>query len=179
MKQLIKQQTKKYLPLSSKGVSSLEMVSAIAIFTLVSLVIGGVFITLRVAWNDTLVNVKIHSQTIRPLDTMIKELKEADPSSPIGITIDPDPQSIIFAIPNTVGAEQIDSWFEIDYVFDPNTNEITRTIDGADTVIAKNVNSLLFTRAGTAISINISVSDQTADGKILTTVLTSQVAMRN
>ncbi|PIW63985.1 MAG: hypothetical protein COW12_08775 [Candidatus Omnitrophica bacterium CG12_big_fil_rev_8_21_14_0_65_45_16] len=154
------------------------MVAGIAILLLVGLVVVSVFLATQVIWQESLVNVKLQEQTMRPLQTMAKELKEAGPSSPIGITIGAEQTSIIFAIPDEVGSEEINSWKQIMFSFDDATGEITRTGD-ASSVIGRDVQSLTFSQAGNVITIALEVADETAGGKTLTTSLTSQIAMRN
>ena len=56
---------------SEKGVSSLEMVASVAIFSLISLVVLTVFFVNQIVWSDSLVSVRMQDQAKKPMQARL------------------------------------------------------------------------------------------------------------
>ncbi len=160
-----------------KGFSGLELIASTAILSLISLVVLSVFMVTQVIWTDSITNVKLQNAAKKPMQAMIKELKEADPASPIGITISPDQKTITFAVPQTTSASAITAWTQVSFAFDAATGNITRTA-AASSIIGQQITGTTFSKSGNLITVALTATDTTANGKSLSTTITSQAAMR-
>ena len=163
---------------AQKGFSIIEVLMSTAIFSLISLVVLSVLIVTQVVWNDSIINVKMQDEAKKPIQAMIKELKEADPSSPIGITISADQRTITFAVPQTISATAITAWTQISYSFDAATGQVTRTSNSQSSVIGRQISALTFSRSGSMITVNLTATGTTVQGRTLSTTLTSEAKMR-
>ena len=161
----------------SRGITSSEILVSVAIISLIAVVILSILITLQVAWSNGAIDVRLQHEAKQPMQAIIKELKEADPNSPIGITISPDQRTITFAVPQTVGTDAITAWTQVSFSFDASTGNITRTSSKTSTV-GRQISNLIFSRTADMITVSLTATGSTADGKILTASLTSQAAMR-
>ena len=163
----------------AQGLTSFEILASTFVFSLISIVVISIFISTQMLWNDSVVHVRLQTETKQPMQAMIKELKEGGTSPPATVTISGDLRTITFDIPETVSATEITSWTEITYSFDPNTGQITRTVDAQNSVIGRQINNLSFSQSGNVIMINLDATRTTADGKNLSSALVSQATMRN
>ena len=166
-------------PDSTKGmVSAAEFMVSAAIMSLISAVVLGIFLVTQFVWNDSIINVKLQESAKEPMQMMIRELKEADPASPTGITIGAGNTSITFAVPATSSSSAITSWTSISYSFNSGTGQITRTSNAQTSTIGRNLTTVSFTQSGNTIRVTLTATGTTANNKTLTTTLTSQAAMR-
>ena len=159
------------------GVSSVEILMSVAILSLISIVILSTFFVTQLVWTDSLINLKLQEDIKKPMYAIIKELKEADPNSPTGISITNGGQSITFAVPATTSSTAITSWTQVTFSFDSANGQITRT-SFTSTVIGRQIASLTFSQSNNIISVSITATGTTVKGKVMTTSLSSQAAMR-
>ncbi len=161
-----------------RGVTSVEIMATVALFALVSAVVIAIFIVTQTIWAESLSNVMVQNDAKLPMQAIVKELKEADPSSPVGITISPDQRTITFAIPASTSATAITSWTQISFSFNSSTREVTRTA-GTSSIVGRRISALSFSQLGNVVTAVLTAAGTAANGRTLSTTITSQIAMRN
>lgn len=164
---------------SQCGFTAIELLMSFSVFLVISVIISGVFFVTQLAWSDSTLAVKLQNEMKQAMQAMTKELKAASPSSPIGITITP-PDKIEFAIPLTVDATSITAWTKVEYYRNTSTNELIREEDDtATSVVAHQISALNFTQSSGVVTISLTATGTTSDGKALTASTISQATLRN
>lgn len=166
----------------SRGFTSLELIATVSILLLVSVIVIYALMILQVTWKDSITISMLQNQAKNTMQAIAVVLREADPSDPLNQTVQviiPNPQNIQFAIPVTTDSDSITSWSQVNFARNSSTNEVTKNVDGASTVIGRQISDLTFSQEGDIIKVDLTASGVTADGKLLSVTLLSEVAMRN
>ena len=172
---------KKKRILSLKGISSLELIASVSIFLLITVVIIGAFIATQSIWKESIMEATLRDQSKNAILMITKDLRQADPSSPIQITFPNGPKSIRFAIPETTANGVIISWTQVEIALDTNTGEVTKTVNGIQTVFGRRISSLAFSydQPNNIMKVLLTATGNTADGNPMSVSLASEVTMRN
>jgi len=167
----------------TRGFTTLELVTSVTILSLLSLVVIEVILMAQIVWDNSFTHVKLQKEATRSMQTMVKYLREADPSSPIGIDIRPEQEQITFGIPKEVTAGTTSGWIQVDFIYDVNTQELSKvTIDGTtiiDEVIGRFISQCTFTRNAGRINVDLRSAMNSARGRPLAIDLMTEVTMRN
>ena len=165
------------------GLTLIEMIIVTAIIAIFSVFLAQFVAVSNKAMAVQQAAVPARAEAKQTMETMIKDLREGDPSGPDGVTISgtAPTQSIIFNIPDEVSSSGgIQSWREIEFSLDPDTNEVSRAEDGTATVVGRNVQSLTFSSSNNVITANLQTETTIAGGSdTVTATLTSQARLRN
>ena len=162
------------------GFTLIEVVFVSALMAIFSLFIVNLAILSRNAWQIEQSSSSVRNESKRGMEAMLKELRQTSLTNPNGITISNGNARISFALPNQVSQAGIQSWRPVEYSYDAAAQELVRTENGANaSVLARQIQSLQFTRAGNVISTTIVSNGTTANGTSISSTLTSQVRMRN
>ncbi|PIQ85038.1 MAG: hypothetical protein COV74_10595 [Candidatus Omnitrophica bacterium CG11_big_fil_rev_8_21_14_0_20_45_26] len=163
------------------GFTTLELVSGVSVLSLISLVLVQSLLTTRTVWESSYTHAWLHTEATRAANMMVKYIREGDPSSPIGITIDNDGKHITFAIPKEYNGTTVTEWRQVEFSFDDQTGELSKTIDGGPQteVIGRLISNCQFQQVSDRIHIALTTQTQTAGNRALSISLASQVTMRN
>ena len=142
-----------------RGFTLLETLTAVSIFTLLSLAIFAVMDLGRASWFTGSASVEVHQEMIKSFMIMEKEIRETRPAE-ISLTSGTSGQFITLKIPQDIDADgdvldasgNIEWSGNITYALN-SSNQITRTVSGASSVIANNIISLQFTRPVSSVDI--------------------------
>jgi prepilin-type N-terminal cleavage/methylation domain-containing protein len=146
-----------------KGLTLLEILVALSIFTLLILAIFGVMDMGRASWFTGSTVVDVHREIIKSFMTIEKELRNTRPAE-ISLTSGTSSASITFKIPQdieddgVVDDDVLDASGGIEWSGDityalNSSNQITRTASGVVSILANSIVSLQFTRPVASVDI--------------------------
>jgi len=144
-------------------------------------------------WSIGSVTTSVQNNSKRIVESMIQELREADPSAPPPtgftepITISADFRTITFVAPNDVDEDGPVDWNTIQYTLNVGTQQISRSftpplsVTPTTTILARNVEALQFAKSVTdnEITISLTTLGLTKAGQTIRSPLTSKVTVRN
>ena len=162
----------------------IEMVVVTSLIAIISVFLVNLVVTSQNALLIENTAAPVRAQAKQAMETMEKELREADPSSPTpgGVTIGGSgtSQSITFYIPDDVSKTQIDSWKQITYAHDADEKQIARTESGTSTIIGRDISGLQFSTSNNVVTITVTASKTISGGTgTIQFPLISQVRLRN
>ena len=164
----------------NKGMTLIEMMVVMGIVSVFSIFVVNLVITSQNAFLIQNSAVPMRSEAKKTMETIVKELREADPSAAGGIMIDNNSSRITFSVPNQVSQLGIQSWRQIQFSLNTNTQEAIRTESGVNTVIGRTVEQLTFANDGNnAITITVQTTRTTSSGTVMRSQLSSQTRLRN
>ena len=171
-----------------KGFTLVEIIFAVTIFLILTLAIFAVMDVGRGAWFTGDVSVQLRQEIIKAFMTMERELKETRPAQ-ISLTIGASSPSLTFKIPqdNDNDGTILDSLANIEWsdniTYASNgANEITRTASGADSVLARNIINLQFTRPASPVNllqIDVTARKVSVQGRTFEDTGQIMIKMRN
>ena len=166
---------------ANAGLSLIEVMVVSGLLTFFSIFLVSLIVVSQNAWIIQNNAVPVRAEAKRTMESMIKELREGDPSAAGGVVIaGTNDSQITFEVPDEVSQTGISSWRQIQFSYDQGDQEVVRTESGTDTTIGRNVQSLQFVLADSdTITITLGTQRTTAGGTVLQATLTSQVKLRN
>lgn len=166
---------------ANSGVTLIEVMVVTAILSVFSTFLVSLLMTSQNAWLIENTSVPVRAEAKRTVETIVKELREGDPTAPGGITIGgPNNSQITFSVPDQVSQTKILSWRQVQFSHNSVTQEVTRTEKGNDTVLGRNVTSLQFSLANNVITTTIGAQKTIPGGTAtIQSILTSQIKLRN
>lgn len=132
------------------------------------------------SWQVADIKIDLYSQGRNLLSRMVTELRQSGPSA----AVLESPTRLSFAQSSGVDSNGNVDWdSQITYDWDPDTGLLTRTREGNTTVLAANVESLVFTADSPTsprwIGITLQLSKTTPGGFPVAVRLSSSAALRN
>lgn len=171
-----------------KGFTLIEIIFGVAIFLILVLAIFAVMNAGVGTWFTSDVSVQLRQEIIKAFTKMEMELKETRPAQ-VSLTIGSSSPSLTFKIPQDTGTggSDLDSSGNIiwsnNIVYTLNgANEITRTVSGVTSVLARNVVNLQFTRPMSPVNllqIDITARKVSAAGRTVQDTGQIMIKMRN
>ena len=142
-----------------KGLTLLEILVALSIFTFLILAIFGTMDLGRASWFTGSTVVEVHREIIKSFMKMEKELRNTRPAE-VSLTSGTSSASITFKIPQDIDGDgdildalgRIEWSGNITYALN-SSKQITRTASGATSILANNIASLQFTRPVASVDI--------------------------
>lgn len=167
----------------NSGVTLIEATIAVSILAIFSIFLAHFVAASNKAMAVQYAAVPARTEAKQTMESMIKELREGDPSAPGGITIagTAPSQTITFKIPNQVSTTNgIQSWKQIQFALDTANKQVTRSQDGASTVLGRNAESLTFSLTNNVVTATLQTQATISGGTgTVTANLTSQARLRN
>lgn len=166
---------------AKSGFTTIELMVSVTIVSLLSLVCVQTLFATQMVWGNSYVHAHLESEVSRSIHVMNRYIREADPSSGIQVYISPAQDLLRFAIPKTVagGSNTISEWTQVQFSYNSATQKITKTVGPNSEIIGRLINQCQFSQTANKIIISLSASTSTADGRILTIPIQTQVTMRN
>lgn len=168
---------------SNSGLTLLEMMIGSALLALFSIFLVNFVMTTQKAWMIEHTAVPIRNDAKRALEVMVKEFREGDPSAYGGISISGSApsQTIAFSVPREVNQSSILSYRAVTFAHNATQKYITRTTDGVTDIVARNIDSLLFSYSSSnqIVTATVGTSKATPEGTTLQTTLSAQARFRN
>lgn len=169
------------------GLTLIEIMLVVFLFSIILAAIFSVLATGRMSWNAGESQIGVQQAARNGLDSMIKELRQAGistitdvPSNGINYS------SITFQIPTAISATGITWSSSIQYSLGGlNGNQLLRTQAGSQKVLANNISALSFNRSAAnpnVVNVSITAQKNTFPGftaRQSTITLSSQVKLRN
>ncbi|MEK6732521.1 MAG: prepilin-type N-terminal cleavage/methylation domain-containing protein [Candidatus Omnitrophota bacterium] len=172
---------------NNKGFTLIEIMVVVFLFSIIFAAIFSVLGTGRNSMSVGESQIGVQQACRNGLDAMMKELRQADVSTIIGVPANGvNYNSITFQIPTTVGAAGITWSSNIQYALGGlNGTQLIRTQSGSQKVLANNIAAVSFNRLAasqTVLNISITAQKNTFPGftaRQSNVTLTSQVKLRN
>ena len=166
---------------ANQGLSLTEVIVVMAILSIFSIFVANLIITSQNAWLIQHTAMPARAEARQTMEAITKELREADPTAPGGVTIGGVNNSqITFRIPNQVSQTGILSWRQIQIALDTVQQQVTRTENGAATVLGRNAETLQFTLANNTVITTLGTAKAITQG--MTTIrsrLSTETKLRN
>lgn len=166
----------------SKGYTALEMALTLTMFSVLTIIAGGVFDSSQESLNWNYHQLTLQKELRRTLAVMVQEIRESSPSSPTPITTGAN--TITFETPLAISGNFITAWTRVTYSLGADTT-VLRTINGQNPAkIGSSINSINFVYPLNAVTaprtVQIRITGQrTTLKRIVTAEVTGQVILRN
>lgn len=153
----------------NKGLTLIEIIIVIFLFSIILTAIFSAMATAKTSWTSGGSRLSVQQEARRGLNTMTRELRQGRLSMITGVPADgANYPSITFQIPDTVTASGTTWSNNIQYsIGGLNNEQLLRTQDGNQRVLANNLSALTFNRSSLepdVIDISISVQQNTFPG---------------
>lgn len=144
----------------NSGLTLIETIIVIFLFSIVLASIYNILTTSRFSWKSASSQLTVQQEARRGLNTMLKELRQARLSTISGVPVDGMPHSsITFQIPESITESGVTWSSNIQYSLGGlNSAQLIRTQDSGQRVLANNISILTFDRSPSSpdtITINI------------------------
>lgn len=173
------------LKLGNKGVSLVETMVVVLIF---SLLVTGLYSVATVgdnSWQVNRVQIQLQQELRKAMDAMVNDLRQAGPSSIVDVPTDGNwYNSITFRIPEGVAAGSID-WTDNTLQFlraGTGTLQLQRIYGAQTKIVSNNITSLQFRRFSTSpssLEVALQAQRNTLKGQPITYNLNFNVQLRN
>ena len=174
----------KYAPLNKSGISLVEIMVTVLIS---SILIAGLYVALNVAkksWEENTIRIELQQELRKATEWMKRELLEAGPTSITNVSANGSPETYInFKMPSGITDGSI-IWDSnpIQFALGGTTGtDLIRAYNGTK-IIAKNINSIEFTRQSTTpdiLEVSINAQETTTNGRTLDLQTEFQIKLRN
>jgi prepilin-type N-terminal cleavage/methylation domain-containing protein len=169
---------------SESGMSLVEVMVTVVIFSFVLGAIYTVLNTGEAAWETNKTRIELQQETRKAMDWMINDLRQAGNSSIVDVPADglTTHHQITFKTPSTVTNGTI-QWNASSIVFALNGTNLRRTLGaGTPKIIAQNISSVTFRRQATSsniVEITITSQKTSAKGLVVQYPFSFNVRIRN
>lgn len=164
----------------NKGFTLVELMVVTVLLSVVSLFLVTMTMVSRIAWEMQFSSILMRNEAKKAMETVAKELRQTSLSNPNGVVISPDTTGINFAVPNVVSQASIVSWRPVEFSYDAANQQLIRTENGANaTTLARQVQSMQFTRINNVVTATIQTGGTTPRGTPISSLQTVQATMRN
>lgn len=171
---------RKQAPFSLWGLTLLEVMVVVAIFSVIFAILLTVFASGRVSFQTQDTQIELQQEVRRAVDRMVLEMHQAG-SATISTTLATN-DTVTFQIPTGFDANGNVVWGPSIQYFRGglNNSQLIRTYNGTNTTLANQVASLVFSAPSSEIiAINISMNKTSLSQAALQANMTTRVRLRN
>lgn len=174
----------KRLSKNNRGLTLIELMFVVTLISIFSIFM----VNLVMASQNTMAvqnaAVPVRAEARQILESMMKELRAADPSATGGISIggSGNSQTITFRIPNQVSSTSIMSWTKVEFYLDATSKEVRKEVDDTTvTVVGRDAEVLQFTNPATNVyHATVQIQKKISGGTgTITSSLSSEAKVRN
>lgn len=172
---------------NSIGMTLIEIIITISIFSVILIAIFSALATARTSWKSGESQISAQQEARKGLNKMIRELRQARVSTITGVPADGNNySSITFQMPTAISISGTTWSSNIQYLIGGlNSSQLLRAKDGTQTVLANNISTVSFSRNTSTpdmIRISVTVQKNTFPGLSIIQSdisLSSEVKLRN